>query len=108
MNDPIFKGLAEGLKPRADTIPVNTLALININATLGRLEKLQERAAQAADRQASALETMVALFASVIGAGTATCYDDGRITNPAVFFLRTGNGAKAFACDENNLDSEDD
>jgi hypothetical protein len=42
--------------------------------------------------------------------GTATCYGDSYrdTTNPAVFFIRAGNGTEAFACDASNLDSGDD
>jgi hypothetical protein len=55
-------------------------------------------------------ETLTALLASVIGVGTATCYGDSYrdTTNPAVFFIRAGNGTEAFACDASNLDSGDD
>ena len=55
---------AEALKP--DTIPTRDLPLIGIDAKLGRLEKLHERTADAAERQASAVEMLVAVLVSCV------------------------------------------
>ena len=107
MNDPVFDGLAEGFKPSADAIPVNTLALINISATLGRLEKLQERATQAAERQAAAMETFVALFASCIGVTRAYCPGEPNST-PVVNYIRASGNGKNFNCDQTEYVEDDE
>jgi hypothetical protein len=58
MSNPVFEGLAQGLKP--DTLTISELALIGIDAKLNRLEALQERIADAAERQADAAERAAA------------------------------------------------
>jgi hypothetical protein len=80
------------------------------NERLGRATNAAERAADALERIAAASENLTALLASVIGVGRSTCYPPdsrGETTQPPVFFLRTGNGAKSFACDANNIGSDD-
>ncbi|OAF14113.1 hypothetical protein [Bradyrhizobium neotropicale] len=94
MSDPVFEGLAEGLKPPADTVPTRDLALIAIGAKLDRL-------AEASERQADALEVLAALMASCVGVGSARCYGDGERFGHEVplNYLRSGDGSKPFACD---------
>lgn len=121
MTDPVFGGLAEGLKPLApgrttrmragdrlaikETISVQEAAAINIAAKLDRLEKLQERAVDAAERQADALETFVQLFASCIGVTTAWCPGEPE-ASPVVNYIRSGKG-EPFRCDASG-GAEDD
>jgi hypothetical protein len=104
-SNPIFDSLAEGLKPRADTIPANTLALIGIDAKLNRIERVQERSAQAAERQADAMETFVALFASCIGVTRAYCPGEPNST-PVVNYIRASGDGKNFKCDTEDDDDE--
>ena len=93
-----------------DAISVHEAAAINIAAKIGRLEKLQERAVEAAERQASALEAVATLLASCIGVGTARCYAEGEPGGRDVplNYLRSGNGARPFACDADKLGSDDE
>jgi hypothetical protein len=127
MTNIVASALAAGLRPADlddddaisdDTISASDLALIGATAKLTRIEKLSERqtaaaerAADAAEQQADAFEVIAALLASVTGVGKAYCYpgmSDGEITQQPVNFLRTGNGSKAFACDQSNAESSDD
>lgn len=125
MTDPVFEGLAQGLKPLApgratrmragdrlaikETLSVQEAAAINIAAKLDRLEKLQERAAEAAERQAEAMETLAALLASCIGVGSARCYAGGDYARDVPLnYLRSGNGARPFACDADNAENGND
>lgn len=108
MTDPVYDGLAEGLKPCADTarrryskgetISLNEAAALNIAAKIGRLEALQERAVKAAEKQADAMETFVALFASVIGQAYAWCPGETE-ASPVVAYIRSGTG-ESFKCDK--------
>lgn len=112
MTNPLIEGIADGLKPSAlaapmragdklgkqDTIPVHEAAAINIAAKLGRLEALQERAVKAAEKQADAMETFVALFASVIGQAYAWCPGETE-ASPVVNYIRSGTG-ESFNCDK--------
>lgn len=91
--------------PPSDTISTNDLALIGIDAKLNRLEGLAERSALAAERQADALETLTALFASLIGVSTARCSDDAN-GDYSVNYLRASGDGKPFRCDQ--LDSATD
>jgi hypothetical protein len=63
MTNTVADAIADGLKS-TDALSVAECAAIAIDAKLGRIEVLQERAAVAAERQADALETIAALFAS--------------------------------------------
>lgn len=63
---------------------------------------MQERILKATERQAKALETLVALFAGCIGVGTSACagamsFDSYDMRD--VFYLRTGEGRRSFGCD---------
>jgi hypothetical protein len=123
MNNPVTEGLAVGLKPsalaavmrkgaklgRQDTISVHEAAAINIAAKIGRLEALQERAVEAAERQANALEVLAGLFASCVGVGSARCYVEGAQGSREVplNYLRSGNGAMPFACDADKAGDDD-
>ncbi|WP_338687744.1 hypothetical protein V5279_22535 [Bradyrhizobium sp. 26S5] len=86
------------------TIGLTELLALSEDARLGRI-------AAAAERIAESTETLMALFASLIGQGKATCLSfdgTGPTTQPAVNFLRTGDGTKAFACDAINAENVDD
>jgi hypothetical protein len=104
MTDPVFDGLAEGLKP-ADTIPSRDLALIGIDAKLGRLEQLQERATVAAERSADAFEMIASLLASVTGVAYQWCPGDEHETSP-VNYLRCSNSGGNFQCDKGDDDED--
>ena len=97
MTNLVTGALAEGLKPRADTLSIRDATLLAIDAKLSRLERLHERTAQAAEDQAVAMQTFVALFASCIGVTTAWCLGEPD-SSPAVNYLRSGDG-KPFRCD---------
>ncbi|ERF85898.1 MAG: hypothetical protein C207_01073 [Bradyrhizobium sp. DFCI-1] len=119
----VFDGLAEGLKPRAsdepDAITVDLDALraaerLRILKAVERRAELaetnlavQRRIADAAARQAEALEIIVALFYSTIGVGNVTCGHESGVTQ-AVNFLRTGSGREDFRCDEDSVANADD
>jgi hypothetical protein len=93
-----------------DKISVLELLELSNNERLGRAVAAAERIAENTARLADATETLTALLASVIGLGKSTCYpsnSNGPTTQSAVFFLRTGDGNKAFACDANNADFDD-
>ena len=102
--------VAESAADSRDTISVQEAAAINIAAKIGRLEKLQERAVEAAERQAEAMEMLAALLASCIGVGSARCYAEGGQGSRDVplNYLRSGNGAMPFACDADNTQSNND
>jgi hypothetical protein len=104
MTDPVYDGLAEGLKP-ADTIPSRDLALIGIDAKLGRLEELQERAVLAAERQADAFEVIAALLASVTGVANAWCPGGSKETVP-VNYIRASADGNNFQCDRGDDDED--
>lgn len=127
MTDFNFDGTAEGVKINLqpdvvtrmmagdklaikDTISVNEAAAINIAAKLGRLEALQQRAVEAAERQADALEVLAGLFASCVGVGSARCYAEGEHGSREVplNYFRSGNGAMPFACDADKAGGDDD
>lgn len=139
MTDPVIEGLADGLKPTAtvaaddlaspqliqllglakeaskavknSTVPVRDLTFMAIDAKLGRLERLQERAVEAAERQATALEALAALLVSCTGVGTARCYAEGEPMGSRevpLNYLRSGNGAMPFACDADKLGDDDE
>jgi hypothetical protein len=121
-DDPLFAGLAEGLRPAdleaaaADkpTLSVTELAAMSIDHRFGRIADALEKLAKAAEciadaaphieRIADSLETVAALFASVIGVGEAECCSDtlGRPTVVPVGFIRAGAGNDAFTCDADN------
>ncbi|MGY4570805.1 hypothetical protein [Bradyrhizobium sp. USDA 3256] len=115
MTNLVAEALAEGLKPahvqrtalksgivahmRAGDklalqpgISTRDLALIGIDAKLTRL-------ADAAERQADALETFVALFASLIGTANAFCPGRTEGETPLVNFLRASADGRPFRCD---------
>jgi hypothetical protein len=110
MSDPVFDGLADGLKPGNavslkpdDSIPVREAALLAIGAKLDRL-------AEASERQADALEILVGLFASCVGVGSARCFSEGERFGREVplNFIRAGSGVKPFACDADSPSTNDE
>ncbi|MGY3514164.1 hypothetical protein [Bradyrhizobium lupini] len=127
--DPVFAGLAEGLEPGGtrtmqarDTLTIDTEVLaaeerIRIVRAVERQTELgevslavQQRAASAAERQAEAFETLVALFASCIGQGRSSCAPDslpGSWAVSDVNYLRAGDGTKSFGC-ERSSEADDD
>lgn len=124
-SDPVTAALAEGLKPgrtlamraghtlRVDPATLRAEERIRIVRAVERQADLaeeslvvQRRAASAAERQAEALETLVALFASTLGVGTASCANSD--DNEPVNFIRTGLGRKGFACDADNIKAAQD
>lgn len=127
--DPVFAGLAEGLEPgrtrtmqAGDTLTIDTKMLaaeerIRIVRAVERQAELteeslavQRRAASAAERQADALETFVALFASCIGQGRSSCAPDtvpGSWAITDVNYLRAGDGTKSFGCDRSSEPDDD-
>jgi hypothetical protein len=104
MTNIVADALAEGIKS-ADTIPSRDLALIGIDAKLGRLEKLQERAVLAAERQADAFEVIAALLASVTGVANQWCPGRERETLP-VNFIRCSDSGGNFQCDKGDDDED--
>ncbi|MGY4325706.1 hypothetical protein ACVWWG_000120 [Bradyrhizobium sp. LB7.2] len=96
-----------------ETIGLTDLLALSEDARLGRaataLEKIAEAAPQL-ERLADVMETLTALLASCIGVGSARCYAEGeRVSNEVPLnYLRTGNGAKPFACDADNAESGDE
>ncbi|MCK1405209.1 hypothetical protein IVB27_39775 [Bradyrhizobium sp. 197] len=95
------------------TISVGDLLALSEDARLGRAADALEKIAAAArqlGRLADAMETLTALLASCIGVGSARCYAEGeRVSSEAPLnYLRTGNGAKPFACDADNAESGDE
>jgi hypothetical protein len=92
---------------------------MSIDARLDRAASAAEgaaaaltRIANAADnlgRVADALETLTALFASVVGVGKTTCYGSGNGAEygPPVNFIRSGQGKDVFACDADNSEIEE-
>lgn len=118
--DPVFSGLAIGLKPADIDMPAGTIRVTDeqleilraserirtVRAT-ERLAELAEdtlaaqlRTAKAAERQAEAVEVIAALFMSVIGAANSKCgYGDDERAD-VVNFIRSGRGIKDFQCDE--------
>ncbi|WP_271606612.1 hypothetical protein [Bradyrhizobium sp. CCBAU 11434] len=124
-SNPVFAGLTEGLEPcrtrktqAGDAITIDSELLaaeerIRIVRAVERQAELaeeslaiQRRAASAAERQAEAIETLVALFASTLGVGTASCADSQNYQT--VNFIRTGLGRKGFACDADNIRAAQD
>ncbi|MDX3966033.1 MAG: hypothetical protein QHD01_05470 [Bradyrhizobium sp.] len=128
-SNPIFAGLVEGLKPGSTrsmqagaTLTIDTKMLaaeerIRIVRAVERQVELadesltvQRRAASAAERQADALETLVALFASCIGQGRSSCAPDavpGSWAITDVNYLRAGDGTKSFGCDRSSEPDDD-
>ncbi|MGY4289176.1 hypothetical protein ACVWXO_008442 [Bradyrhizobium sp. LM2.7] len=97
----------------AETIGLTDLLALSEDARLGRAADALEKIATAApqlERLVDVLETLTALLASCIGVGSARCYADGeRFGNEVPLnYLRTGNGAKPFACDADNAESGND
>ncbi|MET4603278.1 hypothetical protein ABIB90_002756 [Bradyrhizobium sp. JR4.1] len=126
--NPAFAGLAEGLRPRgvdsepSDTVTIDTEMLaaeerIRIVRAVERQAEqaelslaVKQRVASAAERQADALETLVALFASCIGWGRSSCAPEsvpGSWVVSDVNYLRAGDGTKSFGC-ERSSESDDD
>ncbi|MET4479471.1 hypothetical protein [Bradyrhizobium sp. F1.13.3] len=92
------------------TIGLTDLLALSEDARLGRAADALEKIAAAApqlERLADAMETLTALLASCIGIGAARCYAEGeRLGNHVPLnYLRTGNGAKPFACDADNAEN---
>lgn len=128
-SDPVAAGLAEGLRPGrtltmrpGDTLPLDIATLraeerIRIVRALERQTEqaetnlaVQQRIADAAERQAEALETLAALFASCIGQGRSTCAPDnvpGSWAIADVNYLRAGDGTKSFGCDRPSEPDDD-
>lgn len=116
-HDAVFEGLAAGLTPADLDLPNDTItvdvALLQARDRLRIVRateenvKLQRRIADAAERQADAFETLMTLFASTIGVGTAMCGAtlDGTLRHETVNFIRTGLGRKNFACDGDSLEA---
>lgn len=97
----------------AETVSLADLLALSEDARLGRAADALEKIAAAApqlERVADALETLTALLASCIGVGSARCYVEGEGQGKEVplNYLRTGNGAKPFACDADSLESGND
>lgn len=97
----------------AETVSLADLLALSEDARLGRAADALEKIAAAApqlERVADALETLTALLASCIGVGSARCYVEGERHGKEVplNYLRTGNGAKPFACDADSAESDDD
>ncbi|MGL9621560.1 hypothetical protein QRQ56_26440 [Bradyrhizobium sp. U531] len=95
------------------TIGLTDLLALSEDARLGRAADALEKIAAAApqlERVADAVETLTALLASCIGVGSARCYAEGERLGKEVplNYLRTGNGAKPFACDADNAESGDE
>lgn len=127
-SDPVRAGLAEGLRPR-DVEPAQSETVTVDVALLRAAERLrvvravehqaelsdsilaaQLRTANAAERQADALETLTALFASCIGRGHSSCAPDsipGSWAVSDVFYLRAGDGTKSFGCDRPSEPDDD-
>lgn len=136
--DPVFAGLAEGLKPADVELPPDTTAAAKTDEpvtldlatliALGADHRFTEIAdavqtvAEAADRQlretknltnaadriADVLETLVGLFASVIGVANSKCgYGDTERID-VVNFVRTGLGRKDFRCDADSVENAND
>ncbi|MCA1401922.1 hypothetical protein [Bradyrhizobium sp. BRP56] len=121
MTDIVTDAIAEGLRPAAiapepgqtarmkagDTfrlqpgISTHDLALIGIDAKLARL-------VDAAERQADAFETFVALFASCIGTTQAFCPGRTEGETPLVNFLRASADGRTFKCDSSPHGGDDD
>jgi len=109
MTSQLHPGTTTTLHP-SDTISLLDALELSNNGRLGRTVAAAERIADNTARLADATETLTALLASVIGLGKSNCYppnSNGPTTQAAVFFLRTGDGTKAFMCDANNADSDD-
>ncbi|WP_439368515.1 hypothetical protein [Bradyrhizobium sp. DASA03120] len=111
--DPVIAGLIEGLRPRtiapeAETITLDIdairaderLRLIQAAESLAETAEhqlaAQLRTAKAAERQANALETLVALFASCVGRGSASgpgqCSSDSWTSEPVNYFRASSTG----------------
>jgi hypothetical protein len=62
------------------------------------------------ERVADAPETLTAFFASCVGVGSARCYAEGERfgTELPLNYLRSGNGAKPFACSTDNAENGND
>ena len=106
-NNLVVDAIADGLKPQADTLSVGECTMLSIDAKLGRIEALQERAVVAAERQADALETIAALFASCIGVSNAWCPDSTN-DSPAVNYIRASGDGKPYRCDQTTGQHDDD
>ncbi|MEK9282811.1 hypothetical protein MTR72_24805 [Bradyrhizobium sp. ISRA442] len=114
-SNPVFDGLAEGLA--TITVDLETLRASERLRIVNALERqtelaetnlaVQQRIADAAGRQAEALEIIAALFASTIGVGNVTCGHEAGVTQ-TVNFLRTGSGRKDFRCDNDSVANADD
>ncbi|WP_291843106.1 hypothetical protein [Bradyrhizobium sp.] len=92
-----------------DTISLQALLEMQIDARLNRAANAAEDAAKALRRIADAVETFNALFASVIGVGKTTCYgENGADFGPPVNFIRSGRGNGVFACDADNSSDDEE
>ncbi|HMM87987.1 hypothetical protein [Bradyrhizobium sp.] len=92
-----------------ETLSLQALLDMQIDARLNRAANAAEDAAGALTRIADAFETFNALFGSVIGVGKTICYTNGDADfGPPVNFIRSGRGKAVFACDTDNSDTEDD
>ncbi|MGY3618421.1 hypothetical protein [Bradyrhizobium sp. USDA 10063] len=70
----------------------------------------QLRLAEAAERQALALENITLLFESCIGRGVSSCPPSdsmGQWGISDVLYLRTGDGTKSFGCDKLSASDDD-
>ncbi|UPK14459.1 hypothetical protein IVA93_15460 [Bradyrhizobium sp. 155] len=95
------------------TIGLTDLLALSEDARLGRAADALEKIAAAApqlERVADALETLTALLASCVGVGSSRCYveGEGRGKEVPLNYLRTGNGAKPFACDADSVENGND
>ncbi|MEH6950114.1 hypothetical protein V4R08_01990 [Nitrobacter sp. NHB1] len=125
-SNPVFEGLAAGLRPADATDEPGTfhVDLADIRAAERlRLVKhaerqtelmeaslaAQQRLADAAERQAAAFETLSSLLAGCIGIGTSACSGEWS-SDPwkmrDAFYLRTGEGRRNFGCDQTGDDSD--
>ncbi|SFO17996.1 hypothetical protein SAMN05216330_102105 [Bradyrhizobium sp. Ghvi] len=90
-----------------ETIGLTELLALSEDARLGRAADALEKIAAAApqiERIADAMETFVALFASVIGQAYAWCPGEAE-ASPVVNYIRSGTG-ESFKCDK--TDANDD
>ncbi|WP_271502456.1 hypothetical protein [Bradyrhizobium sp. CCBAU 11357] len=124
--DPVFAGLAEGLRPRAVAPEPETITL-DIDAIraderfriIQAVESLAEtaehqlaaqlRTANAAERLANSIETLVGLFASCVGRGSASgpgqCSSDPWTSEPVNYFRASSTG-NSFKPDRDGDDDE--
>jgi hypothetical protein len=114
-----IEAIAEGLKPRPHTFPVDLATIraaerLRLVAAAERQTELmeaslaaQQRLADAAERQANALEIVAGLFASCVGVTNAWCPNDANEA-PTINFLRTSSDGKPFRCDQTEGDDDED